>query len=235
VGNGIGILNKIQQELKAPKDQKNAFGNYKYRSCEDILEAVKPLLGKAVLVLCDDIVLIGDRYYVKATATLSYEEGGVFSATAYARESLDKKGMDSAQITGAASSYARKYALNGLFCIDDTKDPDHDNNTTTDKPPAKAKPEPPKPEDNKGATPSPAMDVPKKPPVRTAAMEKSKKIMAELYTQFTSGEPENGYKYDKAAFATACEKLLGHFPETDEDKEKLEAELPVDCAQVWAE
>jgi len=122
------ILNRIQKELKAPKGQKNTFGNYNYRSCEDILEAVKPLLGAATLVLTDEIVLIGDRYYVKATATIN--DGKIIvSSAAFARESLDKKGMDSAQITGAASSYARKYALNGLFCIDDTKDADGANNT----------------------------------------------------------------------------------------------------------
>jgi hypothetical protein len=120
------ILNKIQKELKAPKNQKNSFGNYNYRSCEDILEAVKPLLGEASLTLTDDIVLVGDRYYVKATATLTMGSEGA-SCQAYAREALDKKGMDAAQITGAASSYARKYALNGLFCIDDNKDNDRTN------------------------------------------------------------------------------------------------------------
>lgn len=122
------ILNKIQKELKAPKGQRNSFGNYNYRSCEDILEAVKPLLGTAILTLPDEIVMIGDRFYVKSTAILT-DKGVSVSCTAFARESLEKKGMDTAQITGAASSYARKYALNGLFCIDDTKDADTaDNN-----------------------------------------------------------------------------------------------------------
>lgn len=121
------ILNKIQKELKAPKNQKNAFGNYNYRSCEDILEALKPLLGTATITLNDDIVNIGDRFYVKATATLT-DAGQSVSVTAFARESIEKKGMDVAQVTGAASSYARKYALNGLFCIDDTKDADATNN-----------------------------------------------------------------------------------------------------------
>lgn len=121
------LLNKIQRELKAPKGQFNSFGKYHYRNCEDILEAIKPLLGDASLILSDDIVQFGERYYVKATATLIGKDGTVgASATAYAREALDKKGMDEAQITGAASSYARKYALNGLFCIDDTKDADSD-------------------------------------------------------------------------------------------------------------
>ena len=120
------ILNKIQKELKAPKSQKNTFGNYNYRSCEDILEAVKPLLGEAVLTISDEIVNLGDRFYVKAIATISQGTENV-SVSAYARESLEKKGMDSSQITGATSSYARKYALNGLFCIDDTKDADNTN------------------------------------------------------------------------------------------------------------
>ena len=122
------ILQTIQHELKAPKGQENKFGGYRYRSCEDIMEAVKPLLDKneATLTVADDIVLIGDRYYIKATATLWDSKGGEMLAqtTAFAREPISKKGMDESQITGAASSYARKYALNGLFCIDDTKDAD---------------------------------------------------------------------------------------------------------------
>lgn len=121
-------LNKIQKELKAPKGQKNTFGNYNYRSCEDILEAVKPHLGSATLTIHDEIVYIGERYYVKATATLT-DGAKEVRVCAYARESDTKKGMDVAQITGAASSYARKYALSGLFAIDDTKDADTKNNT----------------------------------------------------------------------------------------------------------
>jgi hypothetical protein len=128
------ILNKIQRELKAPKGQFNSFSNFNYRSCEDILEAVKPLLGEAVLVIYDEIVLVGDRYYVKATAEITHNREGVH-VSAYAREALDKKGMDSAQITGATSSYARKYALNGLFLIDDTKDADSKDNTEVAKKP----------------------------------------------------------------------------------------------------
>ena len=118
----------IQKELRAPKGQFNAFGKYKYRSCEDILEAVKPLLGDAILLINDDLVMIGERYYVKANAALCMGEE-LISATAFAREEADKKGMDAAQITGACSSYARKYALNGLFLIDDTKDADTMDNT----------------------------------------------------------------------------------------------------------
>ena len=120
----------IQTDLKAPKGQKNTFGGYKYRSCEDILEAVKPLLAKNGLVLniSDEVLQIGDRIYVKAKATIT--DGTNFqTSTAYAREAETKKGMDPAQVTGTSSSYARKYALNGLFCIDDTKDPDTDEYT----------------------------------------------------------------------------------------------------------
>lgn len=118
------MLGKIQAELRAPKSAYNVFGKYKYRSCEDILEAVKPLLLKhgALLTISDEIVLIGERYYVKATVTLHGES--TVSVSAFARESLTKKGMDDSQITGTASSYARKYALNGLFLIDDAKDAD---------------------------------------------------------------------------------------------------------------
>ena len=120
----------IQSELKAPKGQYNSFGKYNYRSCEDILEGVKPLLAKHGLVLTiqDGIELIGDRYYVKATATITDGKENV-STSAYARESLDKKGMDASQVTGATSSYARKYALNGLLAIDDTKDADTMDNS----------------------------------------------------------------------------------------------------------
>ena len=123
-------LSRIQCELVATKGQYNNFGKYSYRSCEDILEAVKPLLDKykVAIVIKDDIVLVGDRFYVKATATLiDSETGESVEASAFARESADKKGMDSSQVTGATSSYARKYALNGLFAIDDNKDADATN------------------------------------------------------------------------------------------------------------
>lgn len=116
----------IQSELKAPKTQVNNFGGYKYRKAEDILEAVKPLLAKqkCTLIITDDIVMVGNRIYVKATATLKNEKGEVEEATGWAREEESKKGMDTSQITGASSSYARKYALNGLFAIDDNADSD---------------------------------------------------------------------------------------------------------------
>ena len=121
-------LINIQSFLKAPKDKRNTFGGYNYRSCESVLEAVKPLLKAeaCTLTINDDIVQVGERYYIKATATLRNSSGESVSATALAREEETKKGMDGAQVTGAASSYARKYALNGLFAIDDTKDPDTD-------------------------------------------------------------------------------------------------------------
>ena len=125
-----GKLNTIQSLLKAPKEQYNKFGNYKYRNCEDILEAVKPLLfsQSCTLTISDEIVMIGTRYYVRATATIKNANGETETTTAYAREDESKKGMDASQITGSTSSYARKYALNGLFCIDDTKDSDSLNN-----------------------------------------------------------------------------------------------------------
>ena len=120
-------LSALQAELKAPKGQFNKFGNYNYRSCEDILEAVKPLLVKhnLALTVSDTIEQVNDRYYVKATATIHDPDSDKsIASTAYAREPLDVKGMSDSQITGAASSYARKYALNGLLLIDDTKDVD---------------------------------------------------------------------------------------------------------------
>ena len=143
-------LSSIQAELKAPKGQYNNFGKYKYRSCEDILEAIKPLLTKykCALTLNDEIEQVGERYYIRATITLHDTESDKTAfATALAREEETKKGMDGSQITGTASSYARKYALNGLFAIDDTKDSDAlppgdekekpKNKTTTPTPPPK--------------------------------------------------------------------------------------------------
>lgn len=122
------ILSKIQSQIKAPKGQFNAFGKYKYRSCEDIVEAVKPVLCEHgfYLILTDEVVEIGNRFYFKATATIS--DGTIsFSAIGWAREEESKKGMDGSQVSGASSSYARKYALNGLFAIDDTHDSDSTN------------------------------------------------------------------------------------------------------------
>lgn len=123
-------LANVQSALKAPKGQYNSFGKYKYRSCEDIVESVKPLLKKEGLLLnlTDTIEQIGDRYYVKATAIIiDTADGNMVSVEAFAREEETKKGMDGSQVTGASSSYARKYALNGIFAIDDTKDSDSTN------------------------------------------------------------------------------------------------------------
>lgn len=123
-------LMTVQWKLKAPKGQRNNFGNYNYRSCEDILEAVKPILSEvgAVVVINDNVIEIGDRIYIQAIASfIDTEDGGKISTSAFAREALSKKGMDESQVTGAASSYARKYALNGLFAIDDSKDMDYMN------------------------------------------------------------------------------------------------------------
>jgi hypothetical protein len=122
-------LQSVQSQLKAPKGQKNKFGNYNYRSAEDILEALKPLLAAngLALIITDDIVEIAGRVYVKANASVIDSIGAQIGSNGFAREAETKKGMDDAQITGSASSYARKYALNGLFSIDDTKDPDSTN------------------------------------------------------------------------------------------------------------
>lgn len=146
-------LSAIQNELKVPKNNYNEFGKYNYRSCEDIVEAIKPLAAKhkTVLMLEDEIMLIGNRFYIKVIATLQDLEADVYvRSTAYAREEETKKGMDASQITGAASSYARKHALNGLFAIDDTRDadglpPDKNNNNNNGKPSGSNK----KPSNNK--------------------------------------------------------------------------------------
>lgn len=130
-------LIRIQNKLKAPKSQYNNFGKYHYRSCEDILEAVKPLLKEeeCYITIRDSIKLVGERYYLKAIVTIVNKDGASVSVSAYARESLTKKGMDDAQITGSASSYARKYALNGLFAIDDSRDIDSIENNNPEQPP----------------------------------------------------------------------------------------------------
>lgn len=126
----------VQSKLKAPKNQRNGFGNYNYRSCEDILEAVKPILkeNNCLILIEDEIKLIGERYYIEAKAKfICTGEGTEIINKAYAREPENKKGMDASQVTGASSSYARKYALNGLLAIDDTKDADTMDNTKEDK------------------------------------------------------------------------------------------------------
>lgn len=123
MSNLIEKLASIQLNLNAPKNQYNNFGKYSYRSCEDILTAVKPLLSGLILTVTDEIIMFGDRFYIKATANISDGKQNI-DACGWAREALTKKGMDDSQLTGTASSYARKYALNGLFCIDDSKDAD---------------------------------------------------------------------------------------------------------------
>ena len=123
-------LIEVQSKLKAPKNQYNSFGKYSYRNCEDILEALKPILKEvgATIIISDEVVSVNERYYVKATVKfIDTETGEVVEASANAREEDNKKGMDSSQLTGSTSSYARKYALNGLFAIDDTKDSDFTN------------------------------------------------------------------------------------------------------------
>lgn len=164
-------LQSIQQKLVAPKGQYNSFGKYSYRSAEDILEALKPILQEhdATLILQDEIVQIGDRYYVCATAQL-YAVGDTIGTQAYAREDENKKGMDGSQITGAASSYARKYALNGLFMIDDNKDADtdayHNQNSQEPSKPQKAAQSKP------AAEPKPAQKAPAKTKCITGAQAK---------------------------------------------------------------
>lgn len=125
-------MQELIKKLKAPKEQYNSFGKYKYRSCEAILEAVKPLLAERgmILNLSDEVVSVGGANYVKATATIITKDGSTYEAHGWAREDFEKKGMDAPQMTGTASSYARKYALNGLLCIDDTKDADTDEYRT---------------------------------------------------------------------------------------------------------
>jgi len=135
----IKKLQAIQSELEVPKSQYNSFGKYHYRNAEDILAAAKPICIKhgCLLTVADELIQLGDRFYVKATAKLLTDDKDDpfhIETTAYAREELTKKGMDSAQVTGAASSYARKYALNGLFCIDDVKDADHGKPETKEEP-----------------------------------------------------------------------------------------------------
>jgi len=171
-------LRYVQQNLHAPKGQRNNFGNYNYRSCEDILEAVKAPLNEmeCVILLSDQIKMIGERIYVEATATFVSEnsdgaDAEFVAATAFARESLTKKGMDESQITGAASSYARKYALNGLLLIDDNKDADTGVQHAEVKGGASSKPAPrskPKPTPKPTPTPAPAPAPAPKPAASSA-------------------------------------------------------------------
>lgn len=185
-------LIEIQAELKAPKSQFNKFGGYNYRNCEDILEAVKPLCAKHEIVplLSDEIVMIGDRFYIKATAKVTDGKEEI-ATTAFARESKDKKGMDESQITGSASSYARKYALNGLFCIDDTKDADFMDNSQS----------------NKQQQPKPQQQPPKEAHVKGydefVALQKTKKVPPAEITKYIAAE----FKKPRLALLDAFEMV----------------------------
>lgn len=183
-------LIEIQAGLKAPKSQFNKFGGYNYRNCEDILEAVKPLCAKHEIVplLSDEIVMIGDRFYVKATAKVTDGKDEI-ATTSYARESKDKKGMDESQITGSASSYARKYALNGLFCIDDTKDADFMDNSQS------SKQQQPKPQ--------PAKETHVKGYDEFVALQKSKKVPPAEITKYIAAE----FKKPRLALLDAFEMV----------------------------
>lgn len=185
-------LIEIQSELKAPKSQFNKFGGYNYRNCEDILEAVKPLCAKHEIVplLSDEIVMIGDRFYIKATAKVTDGKDEI-ATTAFARESKDKKGMDESQITGSASSYARKYALNGLFCIDDTKDADFMDNSKS----------------NNQQQPKPQQQPSKEAHVKGydefVALQKTKKVPPAEITKYIAAE----FKKPKLAMLDAFEMV----------------------------
>lgn len=198
-------LQFIQAELKAPKSQKNTFGNYMYRSCEDILEAVKPLLDKmgVVLLLTDEIVLIGDWHYVKAVALFGTEFGdkdNFIDVSAYAREPESRKGMDASQLTGATSSYARKYALNGLFAIDDAKDSDATNNGNKEN---------------------------KKP------INKTLDIVEQAFFNFTTENADalaEGFIFDKDKFIKAIVRHFNKLPTKEESIKKITSTIkPAEC------
>lgn len=203
----IKKVSQIQGELKAPKNQYNNFGGYKYRSCEDILEAVKPLIVKVGLVLTvnDEMILVGNRVYVKATAIITDGENSI-SNSAFAREAESKKGMDESQITGSASSYARKYALNGLLCIDDTKDADATNKHGQDE-----------------KTPSE-----KAKETRQANKLAFEERFAKMYEYF-KGSPEWSYSMENNFNAVMKEAMAkGYEPEKCEEMLSIFEKLPKD-------
>jgi len=220
-------LGAIQTELKAPKGQFNAFGKYAYRSCEDILEAVKPLANKhkVAVLISDQLIAIGERYYVQATATVAdTETTDKIEATAYAREEQDKKGMDAMQLTGATSSYARKYALNGLFCIDDTKDSDTTNKhgkeeekQTTEQP---KKAEQPKAETPKAETPKaePPTDI-----ISQAQIKRLYVIAPNAYREIMNlGLEHKLNKEESDEITKICKSVIGQYgyEHTSEIKKK---------------
>ena len=189
-------LAQVQFKLKAPKGQYNSFGKYHYRSCEDILEGLKPLLQEidATLTITDSIEHIGERYYVKATVVFSDILSGL-EVTAYAREEESRKGMDGSQVTGSASSYARKYALNGMFCIDDTKDADATNDHAGGNAPKKA---------------APKVDAPPAPPAPVGATEapptNGEKVRKRLFAAL--GDITKSTGYDREAVEQTAKELV---------------------------
>ena len=202
----IQLIN-IQKELKVPKSQRNTFGNYNYRNCEDILEAVKPLLAKyeCVLTISDSIEAIGNRYYVKATAKIT-DGKDCIEVTGYAREAEIKKGMDDSQITGSTSSYARKYALNGLFAIDDTKDADTDEYTKKTTSTVTSKPV--------GSKPAEKPIEPEEPKKKVIKVNGATKLLTKSgYLSITAIAKDKLQKmYDSGYYAEAnaeMEKVLG--------------------------
>lgn len=215
-------LVKAQSELKAPKNQYNSFGKYKYRSCEDILEGAKPILAKygLTLTLSDEPVVIGSRYYIKATAMIVAKDGSNTLVTAYAREADTKRGMDESQVTGTASSYARKYALNGLFLIDDTKDADTNENHEVQTRKAVPKKAPaPKPQ------PKQASSVPFKAPAKPADVntgsttgsidERQANVMRKTFAEF------RGTRSNEEAIAD-IRKNVGFIPSNELNQEQYE-------------
>jgi len=219
----------IQQKLKAHKGQFNSFGNYKYRSCEDILEAIKPLLAETntVILISDELVLVGDWHYVKATVRL-YGANESVEVTAFAREPEIKKGMDASQITGTASSYARKYALNGMFCIDDTKDSDATNKGENDE--QQRKPAAYTPPATPATTPTPEA-------IKAANKTLVEQAFFEFQTVHADEMPDGKifcYKYFDAEFRAAFKALTSTKKKTFKWEQasvnKLaETILPVNC------
>ena len=223
-------LSEIQNKLKVPKSQENKFGGYLYRSCEDILEMVKPFLGDSVLTLTDEMVQLGDRFYVKATATITYGTQTTI-VSAYAREPLARKGMDESQITGSASSYARKYALGGLFLIDDTQDADFYDNTEKPEPTKQAASAKAKATTPAQSTPptaqTPQAAQPAKRPVPTAA---EKELLVSLFDYYTA-QNSPSYRADKARMCNAIWTKLQRWPQNVQDAAFIKQYVTLlDCA-----
>jgi hypothetical protein len=217
------LLNKIQKELQVGKTLFNKFGGYKYRSAEQILEGVKPLLGKGTLTLSDDVVLIGQRYYVKSTATLT-DGGESVSVSAYARETEVRKGMDDAQVTGATSSYSRKYALNGLFCLNDVQEPDDVDNTGSGEkqtppvprnatPPSSVKQEAQQAQAELVERFEQSLPKPTKRPTPTAAERNVLHVLSEYWVTLIKSP---NIKLDGEKILDVTFSLLGHYPTLDD-------------------